>query len=473
MYDVVIIGSGPAGYVSAIKASQNGLKTACIEKSINKNGNAQLGGTCLNVGCIPSKALLDSSYKYIEALNQFSKHGLEISEPAINLSKMMDRKNEIVNQLTGGVTHLFKLNNVTSFLGEAKIIDSSQVQVCRDGKTEIIKTKNVVIASGSEPISIPVAPIDNKNIVDSKGALEFGNIPKRIAIMGAGIIGLELGSVWARLGSEVVLIEAMDEFLPMADRKIARDLLRELKTQGLTTKFGCKVTKTETRSKGVTVYFKSKGDSDKLEVDKLIIAVGRKAYTKELIDDKCKVSFDKDGFIKVNKFCETSVKNIWAIGDVVRGPMLAHKASEEGIMVADQIAGKSTEINYDQIPSVIYTHPEVAWVGKNEKELSNAGTEFKSGIYPFRANARALVAGDPSGFVKVLTEKKIGTVLGVHVFGPSAADIIQQGVIAMGFGAKAKELGSFIFSHPTVSEALKEASLSVHGNAINIGNKIK
>ena len=404
MFDVLVIGSGPAGYVAAIKASQYGLKTACIEKSINHNGKLQLGGTCLNVGCIPSKALLDSSYKYIEALNHFSNHGIDVSKPEINLSKMMERKNEVVNQLTSGVAHLFKINKVTPILGEAKILDSSQVEVSFEGKTEIIKTKNVIIATGSEPISIPVAPIDN-NIVDSEGALKFTEVPKKIAIIGAGVIGLELGSIWARLGSEVTLIEVTDEFLPMVDRKIARDLLRELKTQGLSIKLGCEVTKTKSKSKGVAVFYREKEEIKKLEVNKLIIAVGRRPLTKGLIDNKCKVSFDEHGFVKVNKFCETSIKKIWAIGDAVRGPMLAHKASEEGVMVVDQIVGQSTEINYDQIPSVIYTHPEVAWVGKNEKDLSDAGINYKSGIFSFRANARALASGDTKGFVKILPEK--------------------------------------------------------------------
>ena len=471
MYDVVIVGSGPAGYVAAIRASQLGLKTACIEKSFDINGKPLLGGTCLNVGCIPSKALLDSSYKYAEALNHFSDHGIEVNKPKLDLSKMMDRKNNIVTQLTSGVSGLFKANKVTSILGEAKILNSTQVEVSFDGKSEVINTKHVIIASGSSPIDIPTAPIDQENIVDSTGALAFDSVPKKVAIIGAGVIGLELGSVWARLGSKVTILEAMDEFLPMADKRIARDVLRELKKQGLDINLGCKVTAARSSAKGVKVHFEDNKESHELEVDKLIVAVGRKPNTANLLDENCGITFDERGFIPVNNFCETLVKNIWAVGDVVRGPMLAHKASEEGIMVVERIAGKHVEIKYDLVPFVIYTHPEVAWVGKNEEELSEAEIDFKTGSFPFAASGRALAAGETTGFVKVIADKETDTVLGVHAFGPSAAEIIQQGVVAMEFGASAEDLGLTIFSHPTVSEALHEAALAVNRQAIHIRNK--
>ena len=471
MYDVVIVGSGPAGYVAAIRASQLGLKTACIEKLFDINGKPLLGGTCLNVGCIPSKALLDSSYKYAEAHNHFSDHGIEVNKPKLDLSKMMDRKNNIVTQLTSGVSGLFEANKVTSILGEAKILDSTQVEVSFEGKSEVINTKHVIIASGSSPIDIPIAPIDQENIVDSTGALVFDSVPKKLAIIGAGVIGLELGSVWARLGSKVTILEAMDEFLPMADKRIARDVLRELKKQGLDINLGCKVTAARSSDKGVEVLFEDDKESHELEVDKLIVAVGRKPNTANLLGENCGITLDERGFIPVNNLCETLVNNIWAIGDVVRGPMLAHKASEEGIMVVERIAGKHAEIKYDLVPFVIYTHPEVAWVGKNEEELSEAGIDFKTGSFPFAANGRALAAGETTGFVKVIADKATDTVLGVHAFGPSAADIIQQGVVAMESGVSAEGLGLTIFSHPTVSEALHEAALAVNRQAIHIRNK--
>ena len=473
MYDVIVIGSGPAGYVAAIRASQLGLKTACIEKSFDADGNSQLGGTCLNVGCIPSKALLDSSHRYSDAINHLSNHGIEVSKPKLDIAKMMERKNKIVTQLTTGVSGLFKANKVTQILGHAKIIDSNHVEVISKDGSETLETKNIVIATGSSPINIPVAEINNKDIVDSTGALEFDSVPKKLGIIGAGVIGLELGSVWSRLGSEVTVLEAMDEFLPMADKRIAKDVLKEFNTQGLNINLGCKVTSATSNNKDITVTYENNGNTTELKVDKLIVAVGRSPNTENLLDKNCGLSIDEKGFIPVNDFCETNVQNIWAVGDVVRGPMLAHKASEEGIMVVERIAGKHAEMEYDLVPSVIYTHPEVAWVGQTEEDLSAAGIEFKTGSFPFAANGRALASGESAGFIKVIADKKTDTILGVHAFGPSAADIVQQGVVAMEFGASAEDLGLTIFSHPTVSEALHEAALAVNGQAIHIGNRKK
>ena len=473
MFDVVIVGSGPAGYVAAIRASQLGLKTACIEKSLDSEGKSQLGGTCLNVGCIPSKALLDSSHRYSDALNHFSDHGIEVSKPKLDIPKMMKRKEKVVAQLTAGVGGLLKANKVTTIFGEAKVLNANQVQVSTLNKTEIIETKNIVIASGSLPINIPVAPIDQNNIVDSTGALEFESVPKKLGIIGAGVIGLELGSVWARLGSEVTILEAMDDFLPMADSKISKDVLKEFNKQGLNINLGSKVTSAKSSTKNVKVSFENQDGNAELSFDKLIVAVGRKPNTKNLFDENSGLLLDEKGFIPVNDFCETKVKNIWAVGDVVRGPMLAHKASEEGVMVVERIAGKHAEMHYDLVPSVIYTHPEVAWVGKNEAELLESGIEFKTGSFPFAASGRALATGESAGFVKVIAHKKTDTILGVHAFGPSAADIVQQGVVAMEFGASAEDLGLTIFSHPTVSEALHEAAMAVNGNAIHIGNRKK
>ena len=473
MYDVIVIGSGPAGYVAAIRASQLGLKTACIEKSFDADGNSQLGGTCLNVGCIPSKALLDSSHRYSDAINHFSTHGIEVSKPKLDIAKMMQRKNKIVTQLTAGVTGLFKANKVTQILGHAKIIDSTHIAVTSKDGSETLETKNIVIATGSSPINIPVAEINNKDIVDSTGALEFDSVPKKLGIIGAGVIGLELGSVWSRLGSEVTVLEAMDEFLPMADKRISKDVLKEFNKQGLNINLACKVTSALSNKKDITVTYENNGNAHELKVDKLIVAVGRRPNTEDLLDKNCGLSIDEKGFIPVNDFCETNVQNIWAVGDVVRGPMLAHKASEEGIMVVERIAGKHAEMEYDLVPSVIYTHPEVAWVGQTEENLSVAGIEFKTGSFPFAASGRALASGESTGFIKVIADKKTDTILGVHAFGPSAADIVQQGVVAMEFGASAEDLGLTIFSHPTVSEALHEAALAVNGQAIHIGNRKK
>mgnify|MGYP001164064666 CR=1 FL=1 len=473
MFDIIVIGSGPAGYVAAIRASQLGLKTACIEKSSTSNNKPQLGGTCLNIGCIPSKALLDSSHRYADALNHFSDHGIKVTKPKIDISQMMERKNKIVSQLTSGVAGLLKANKVSQITGSAKIIDSNNVEVSNEENTELLKTKNIIIATGSMPVDIPVAKVDNQNIVDSTGALEFKAVPKTLGIIGAGIIGLELGSVWSRLGSKVTILEAMDDFLPMADSKISDDVLKEFNKQGLNINLGCKVTAAKSNEKNVTVNFQNNGDRSELTFDKLIVAVGRKPYTNNLFDESCGLSVDQNGFISVNDFCETPIKNIWAVGDVVRGPMLAHKASEEGIMVAERIAGNQVEMEYDLVPSVIYTHPEVAWVGKNEKELNDAGVEFKTGSFPFAASGRALATGESTGFVKVIADKRTDTILGVHAFGPAAADIVQQGVVAMEFGASAEDLGLTIFSHPTVSEALHEAALAVNGQAIHIGNNKK
>jgi len=473
MYDVIVVGSGPAGYVAAIRASQLGLKTACIEKSSGADGSTQLGGTCLNVGCIPSKALLDSSHRYADAINHFSDHGISVSKPKLDISKMMDRKNKIVTQLTTGISGLFKANKVTQVYGHAKIIDSYHVEVTSSENSEVLETRNIVIASGSSPINIPVAEINHKDIVDSTGALEFESVPKKLGIIGAGVIGLELGSVWSRLGSEVTVLEALDEFLPMADKRIAKDVYKEFNKQGLNINLGCKVTSAKSNNKSVSVTYEHDGDVSEATFDKLIVAVGRKPNTDNLLDKNCGISVDEKGFIPVNDFCETNVENIWAIGDVVRGPMLAHKASEEGIMVVERIAGKHAEMAYNLVPSVIYTHPEVAWVGQTEEDLTYANIEFKTGSFPFAASGRALASGESTGSIKVIADKKTDTILGVHAFGPSAADIVQQGVVAMEFGASAEDLGLTIFSHPTVSEALHEAAMAVNGQAIHIGNRKK
>ena len=474
MFDVVVIGGGPAGYVAAIRSAQLGLKTACIEEYVDAKNNPTFGGTCLNVGCIPSKALLDSSHRYQEATSHLKIHGIEVGSVDLDIPAMMKRKNDIVAKLTGGIGGLFAANKVTPIAGRGKVLADSKVQITDiEGKKEIIESKNIIIASGSSPIEIGSAIFNDTNILDSTGALEIDKVPETLGVIGAGVIGLELGSVWARLGSKVTVIEAMDDFLFMADKEVAKETFKDFKKQGLDIRLGCKLTSSKSLKNSVKITYENNGSSKNMEFEKLIVAVGRKPNTSDIFEEDCGISLDEKGFISVNQNCQTDVKNIWAIGDVVRGPMLAHKGSEEGIMVAERIAGKHAEMNYDLVPSVIYTHPEIAWVGKNEEELKNDNIEYKVGKFPFAASGRALAVEQSVGFVKLLTDAKTDTIIGVHVFGPSAAEIVQQALISMEFGASSEDLGLTIFSHPTVSEALHEAALSVSNQAIHIGNKRK
>ena len=474
MFDVVVIGGGPAGYVAAIRSAQLGLKTACIEEYVDAKNNPTFGGTCLNVGCIPSKALLDSSHRYQEATSHLKIHGIEVGSVDLDIPAMMKRKNDIVAKLTGGIGGLFAANKVTPIAGRGKVLADSKVQITNiEGKKEIIESKNIIIASGSSPIEISSAIFNDTNILDSTGALEIDKVPETLGVIGAGVIGLELGSVWARLGSKVTVIEAMDDFLFMADKEVAKETFKDFKKQGLDIRLGCKLTSSKSLKNSVKITYENNGTSENMEFEKLIVAVGRKPNTSDIFEEDCGISLDEKGFISVNQNCQTDVKNVWAIGDVVRGPMLAHKGSEEGIMVAERIAGKHAEMNYDLVPSVIYTHPEIAWVGKNEEELKNDNIEYKVGKFPFAASGRALAVEQSVGFVKLLTDAKTDTIIGVHVFGPSAAEIVQQALISMEFGASSEDLGLTIFSHPTVSEALHEAALSVSNQAIHIGNKRK
>ena len=473
-FDVVVIGSGPAGYVAAIKAAQLGLSTACVERWLDDKDNIKLGGTCLNVGCIPSKALLDSSQKFMEARDHFSVHGISLKSLEIDVPAMLARKDKIVDQLTGGISGLFKHNGVTPISGVGKVLAGANVEVTdKDGKVQVVEAGNVIIAAGSIPVAIPPAPVDEEYIVDSTGALEFTEIPKRLGVIGAGVIGLELGSVWARLGSEVVVLEALDDFLPMMDAQIAKETAKILKKQGLDIRFGARVTNAEVSKKKVNVAFSS-ADGDHTEsFDKLIVAVGRKPRSEELLASDSGVTLDERGFIFVNDFCETEAPHVYAVGDVVRGPMLAHKGSEEGVMVAERIAGKPAKINYDCIPSVVYTHPEVASVGKTEQQLKADGVTYKTGVFPFVASGRALAANDSDGMVKIIADEETDRILGCHIVGPSAADLVQQVVIAMEFGSSAEDLALTVFGHPTLSEAVHEAALAVAGHAIHIANRKK
>ena len=472
MYDVIVIGGGPAGYVAAIKCSQLGLKTACLEEFSDKKGIPVFGGTCLNVGCIPSKALLESSHKYFEAQGHLANHGINIGKVELDLASMMQRKNEIVKQLTGGMSGLLAANKVTPLSGRGKVLAGTKVEITKnDSSIEILESKNIIIASGSSPIEIKAAEFDEKNIVNSTGALNFKDVPKTLGVIGAGVIGLELGSVWARLGSKVTVIEAMDNFLYMADKEIAKESLKDFKKQGLDIKLGSKLISSENKKNSVKIQYEHSESIEEMEFEKLVVAVGRRPNTDNIFSDDSGIILDEKGFISVDDKCQTNTPNVWAIGDVVRGPMLAHKGSEEGMMVAEIIAGKYAKMNYNLVPSVIYTHPEIAWVGKNEEELKADKLEYKVGKFPFAASGRALAIDQSTGFVKILSDAKTDTILGVHVFGPSAAEIVQQALISMEFGASSQDIGLTIFSHPTVSEALHEAALSVNNQAIHIGNK--
>ncbi len=476
-YDVIVIGSGPAGYVAAIRAAQLGLKTACIEKWRNKEGKGVNGGTCLNVGCIPSKALLDSSHKFKEAKTDFGIHGISAKDVTMDVPTMIERKDAVVRQLTGGVAGLFMANKVTSLFGTGKLLAGRKVQFTdNEGKEEILEADHVLLASGSTPVAIPVAPVDGDVIVDSTGALDFQSVPKRLGVIGAGVIGLELGSVWARLGAQVVCLEAMDKFLAMMDQQISKEAQKILTRQGLDIRLSCRVTGTAVKGSGdqkevEVTYLDKDGKEQKETFDKLIVCVGRRPYTDGLLAPDSGVKMDERGSIYVNDLCSTSAPGVYAVGDVVRGPMLAHKGSEEGIMVVERIAGHKTVMNYDIIPNVIYTHPEIASVGKTEEQLKAAGEKYKVGTFPFAASGRALAANEKDGLVKIIAHEESDRILGCHIVGPSAADLVQQVAIAMEFGTSAEDIGMMVFAHPTLSEAVHEAALAVNGHAIHIANR--
>jgi len=471
-FDVVVIGGGPAGYVAAIKAAQLGMSTACVEQWHNSDGKMLLGGTCCNTGCIPSKALLDSTQKFAEARDSFALHGITVSDPVADIPAMQKRKQKVVDQLTGGIGGLFKHNGVTAVSGTGRVLSGARVEVTDSkGDVRTLQVGHVIVAAGSLPVNIPVAPVDGEFILDSTGALELTEVPRRLGVIGAGVIGLELGSVWRRLGSEVVMLEALEDFLPMMDVQVAREAQKIFKKQGLDIRLGTRVTAAEVKDGAVEVTF-SNAEGEQVETfDRLIVAVGRKPRSGELFASDSGISLDERGCIYVNDFCETEAPHVYAVGDVVRGPMLAHKGSEEGVMVVERIAGKPAQVNYDCIPSVIYTHPEVAAVGKTEQELKADGVEYKAGGFPFAASGRALAAKDSDGMVKILADARTDRILGCHVVGASAADLVQQVVIGMEFDASAEDLALTVFAHPTLSEAVHEAALAVDGHAIHIANR--
>ncbi len=473
-YDVIVIGAGPAGYHAAIRAAQLGMKTACIDRSLDGAGKPVLGGTCLNWGCIPSKALLDASHKFVETRELLPQLGIKPGKVTLDLAQMMAHKAAVVGKLTGGVAALFEGNGVVALHGSGKLLASRRVEFrSHDGASETFDAAHVILAPGSVPIEIEPTPLQDGYIVDSTGALEFDAVPKRLGVIGAGVIGLELGSVWGRLGSEVVILEALDELLPMADARIARDAKRIFEAQGLSIKLGARVTGAKVKNKAVSVAYQDKDGDQSVVVDKLIVAVGRRPYTKDLLSPDCGVNLDERGFLFVNDLCATDAPEVYAVGDAVRGPMLAHKGMEEGVMVAERIAGKRPLVNYDCIPSVIYTHPEVAWVGKTEQQVKASGDAYTVGSFNFAANGRALAAANAEGSVRMIADAKTDRILGVHILGPQASELIAQAVIAMEFSASAEDLALTMFAHPTLSEAMHEAALGVAGHAIHTINRKK
>ncbi len=480
-FAVAVIGAGPGGYVAAIRCAQLGFSTVCVDEWKNPQGNASLGGTCLNVGCIPSKALLESSENYERAAHKFSAHGITIAGLSMDVPVMISRKDKIVTAFTGGIAMLFKKNKITSLHGHGTLLKRSgevwKIEVKGGDKTEIIEARHVIIATGSTPRQLSFAPVDNERILDNVGTLALSATPKRLGVIGAGVIGLEMGSVWRRLGAAVTILEALPGFLAAADEQVAKEakkiFTREL---GLVIQTGVNISAIKKGTDNITVaYTDAEGRTQKLEVDKLIVAVGRIANTAGLGAENVGLKLDDCGHVEVDQYCRTNLPNIYAVGDVVRGPMLAHKASEEGVAVAETIhanmagkAGKFAQVNFDTVPWVIYTSPEIAWVGKTEQELQAAGIQYKAGQFPFMANGRARALGETSGFVKVLADAATDRILGVHMIGPYVSEMIAEAVMAMEFSAGSEDIARIVHAHPSLSEALHEAALGVDKRALHI-----
>jgi dihydrolipoamide dehydrogenase len=471
-YDIVVIGAGPAGYIAAIRAAQQGKTVACIDEWKNKDGKYAFGGTCLNAGCIPSKALLESSELYHRAGHEFKKHGIKTGDVEMDIAAMQKRRASIVRQLTGGIAGLFKANKVEGLVGHGRLLKGMKVEFTpADGDVELIDAKHVILASGSAPIELPVAKFDGEKIIDSWDTLELETVPETLGVVGAGVIGLELGSVWARLGAKVTILEAMDDFLFMADRDVAKVAAADFKKQGLDIKLGAMVSKATVGKNGVTVEYNGKDGEQSINVDKLVVAVGRRPVTENLFADDAGIQLDERGFIVVDDECRTRVKGVYAIGDCVRGPMLAHKGSEEGVMVADLICGEIAEMNYGVIPSVLYTSPEIAWTGKTEAEVKESGIEYKTGQFPFMASGRAKAMEQTTGFVKIISAKENDDILGVHIVGPMAGELIAEAVLALEFSGSTEDLQRTIHAHPSLAEAVHEAALAVDGKALNFPNR--
>lgn len=471
-FDVVVIGGGPAGYPAAIRAGQNKLTVACIDEWKNRDGAPAFGGTCLNAGCIPSKALLESSELYHRMHGEFAAHGIRATGVSLDLATMQKRKAGIVKVSTQGILALFKASGVTPLQGHGKLLPERKVEfIAHDGAKRVLTAKHVVLAAGSIPMELRSAPFDGKHIVDSWGALDFDTVPRRLGVIGAGVIGLELGSVWRRLGSEVIVLEALPEFLSIADQQVAKEASRHFKKQGLDIRLGAKVGGAKVNGREVAVTYTDAKGEQQVAVDKLVVAIGRRPYTKDLLAAGTGVEVDERGFIKVDRECRTGVEGVWAVGDCVRGPMLAHKGKEEGVMAADLIAGHYSEVNYKTVPSVIYTAPEIAWVGSTEEQVKSSGRAYKTGVFPFLASGRARAMEATHGFAKVIAAQDNDEILGVHIIGPMAGELIAEAVLAMEYSASSEDLQRTMHAHPTLSEALHEAALAVDKKAIDSLNR--
>jgi dihydrolipoamide dehydrogenase len=467
-FDVVVIGAGPAGYHAAIRAAQLGLKTACIDAALGKDGKPALGGTCLRVGCIPSKALLDSSRQWWNMGHIFSEHGIQAPNASIDIPTMIGRKDKIVKQFTGGIAALFKANKVTAYYGFGQLQPGKKVLVKQhDGSEVTLEGKHIILAAGSDSIELPFAKFDGTHIVDNVGALDFTEVPKRLGVIGAGVIGLELGSVWSRLGAKVTVLEGLPDFLAVVDRDVAKVAQKEFTKQGLDIRLGAKCTKSEVKKGEVHLTYTDANGEQTLVFDKLLVAVGRKAASKGLLAEGTGVQLDERGRIVVDDHCHTGVDGVWAIGDCVRGPMLAHKGFEEGIAVAELIAGLPGHVNFDTIPWVIYTEPEIAWVGKTEEQLKAEGVPYKTGTFPFAAVGRAVAMAEPAGFVKVIAHEETDTVLGLHLVGANVSELVHEGVLTMEFKGSADDLARICHAHPSMSEAVHDAAMAVHKRAIH------
>lgn len=471
-YDVIVIGGGPAGYPAAIRAGQNGLKVACIDAWTQRDGSHAFGGTCLNAGCIPSKALLESSELLHRAREEFAEHGIGTGEVTMDVARMQKRKNGIVRASTQGIQALFKGAKVDALPGRGRLLAGRKVEyTARDGSVRVLEAQHVVLASGSTPTPLRSLPFDGERVLDSWGALDLDAVPRRLGVIGAGVIGLELGSVWRRLGAEVVVLEALDSFLPMADAQVAKEALKQYKRQGLDIRLGAKVSGATATADGLSLAYADGTGEHTVEVDKVVVAIGRRPYTEGLLGEGSGVAIDERGFIQVDEQCWTGTDGVYAVGDCVRGPMLAHKGKEEGVMVADLIAGRYGEVNYRTVPSVIYTAPEIAWVGQTEEQVRASGRACKVGVFPFLASGRARAMESTAGFAKVIAALDDDELLGVHVIGPMAGELIAEAVLAMEYSASAEDLQRTIHAHPTLSEALHEAALAADKRAIDFPNR--
>ncbi|MDR3454116.1 MAG: dihydrolipoyl dehydrogenase [Rhodoferax sp.] len=470
-FDVIVIGGGPGGYIAAIRAAQLGFNVACIDEWKNAKGGPALGGTCTNVGCIPSKALLQSSEHYEQAGHHFADHGIEVKGLGLDMARMLGRKDTVVKQNNDGILYLFKKNKITFFHGRgtfAKAVDAGYEITVAGSAPDTLVGKHIIVATGSNARALPGAPFDEEMILSNDGALRVGAVPKKLGLIGSGVIGLEMGSVWRRLGSEVTVLEALPTFLGAVDEQIAREAKKAFDKQGLKIELGVKVGEIKTGKKGVSVaWTNAKGEAQTLEVDKLIVSIGRVPNTIGLGAETVGLKLDERGAIVVDDDCKTSLPNVWAVGDVVRGPMLAHKAEEEGVAVAERIAGQHGHVNFNTVPWVIYTSPEIAWVGQTEQQLKSAGRAYKAGTFPFLANGRARALGDTTGMVKFLADAATDEILGVHIVGPQASELISEAVVAMEFRASSEDIARICHAHPSLSEATKEAALAVDKRTLN------